>query len=167
MPDTDLATADRTDDTAPDPFGSVDAFPYRRSFDTRWNDNDVFGHLNNTIYYAAMDTAITSWFVAEYHLDPTGSEWIAVIVASSCRFVESAVFPDVIEVGVRAERIGRSSIVWRFGLFRRSDGALLATGEFVHVVVAREGARRPRPVPDDLRTLVERTMLRPAPNGVS
>ncbi|WP_082473741.1 acyl-CoA thioesterase [Curtobacterium sp. Leaf261] len=170
MPDNDVATIDRTDPEAhqqPDPFGTVEAFPHRRAFDTRWNDNDVFGHVNNTIYYAAMDTAITSWFVSEYHLDPTGSEWIAVIVASSCRFVKSAVFPDVIEVGVRAERIGRSSIVWRFGLFRQSDGALLATGEFVHVVVARDGDRRPVPVPDDLRALVERTMLRPEADAPS
>jgi acyl-CoA thioester hydrolase len=162
-------------DTAVD-LPVIEDFPFIRDFPTRWNDNDMFGHVNNTIYYAAMDTACTNWFDTEAGLDPMRSDWIAVLVSSSCRFHESAVFPDVIRVGVRAERIGRTSLTWRFGLFREArptsradvttahgDGALLATGEFVHVVVAREGARRPIPVPDHVRDLVNRTMLRPAP----
>jgi acyl-CoA thioester hydrolase len=153
MPDTDVATAERPT--------SIEEYPYRWSFTTRWNDNDIFGHLNNTIYYAAMDTAVTSWFVRGFGFDPASSPWIAVIVSSSCRFHTSAVFPDLIEVGVRAERIGRTSIVWRFGLFRHADATLLATGEFVHVITERENPGRPAPIPAELRTALEHTMLTP------
>jgi acyl-CoA thioester hydrolase len=163
MTDNDVATTDRIAPgrTTAFAFDSVDDYPYRWSFPTRWNDNDVFGHVNNTIYYAAMDTTVTSWFVREFRFDPVGSPWIAVIVSSSCHFRVSAVFPEVIEVGLRAERVGRTSIVWRFGLFRAGDGELLATGEFVHVVVGRHGDRRPAPIPDELRAVLEATMLRP------
>lgn len=137
---------------------SIDEYPFTRTYPTRWNDNDMFGHVNNTIYYSAMDNAATYWFREVAELDPFSSEWIAVLVSSSCHFVESAVWPDVIEVGMRSKRVGTTSMAWEFGLFRASDRALLATGEFVHVVIDREGARRPVPVPPELRELVSRTM---------
>jgi acyl-CoA thioester hydrolase len=150
--------------TAENP-AAIQDYPYRWSFTTRWNDNDIFGHLNNTIYYAAMDTAVTSWFVGRFGFDAARSPWIAVIVSSSCRFHTSAVFPDLIEVGVRAERIGRTSIVWRFGLFRQSDGTLLATGEFVHVIVERDTPGRPATIPAELRSALEQTMLAALPHS--
>ncbi|WP_144714349.1 thioesterase family protein [Curtobacterium pusillum] len=137
---------------------TIDEYPFRRLYPTRWNDNDMFGHVNNTIYYSAMDNAATYWFREEADLDPFSSEWIAVLVSSSCRFVESAVWPDVIEVGMRSKHLGTTSLSWEFGLFRQSDGALLATGEFAHVIIDREGARRPIPLPASLRALVTETM---------
>ncbi|PZF28667.1 acyl-CoA thioesterase [Curtobacterium sp. MCLR17_045] len=138
---------------------TIDEYPFRRSYPTRWNDNDMFGHVNNTIYYSAMDNASTYWFREAAGLDPFSSEWIAVLVSSSCRFVESAVWPDVIEVGMRSKHLGTTSLSWEFGLFRQSDGALLATGEFVHVIIDREGARRPIPLPAELRELVTGSMV--------
>ncbi|MGN8050550.1 acyl-CoA thioesterase [Curtobacterium sp. 22159] len=146
---------------------TIDDYPFRRSYPTRWNDNDMFGHVNNTIYYSAMDNAATYWFREEAGLDPFSSEWIAVLVSSSCRFVESAVWPDVIEVGMRSKHLGNTSLSWEFGLFRQSDGALLATGEFAHVIIDREGARRPMPLPDALRELVTRTMVVTGPSSAS
>lgn len=140
-------------------------YPFRREYPTRWNDNDMFGHVNNTIYYSAMDNASTYWFREHAGLDPFSSEWIAVLVTSSCHFVESAVWPDVIEVGMRSKRIGNTSLTWEFGLFRQADGARLATGEFVHVIIDREHTRRPMPVPDALRELVASTMTVPVGQG--
>lgn len=142
---------------------TIDEYPFRRSYPTRWNDNDMFGHVNNTIYYSAMDNASTYWFREVAGLDPFSSEWIAVLVSSSCRFVESAVWPDVIEVGMRSKHLGTTSLSWEFGLFRQSDGALLATGEFVHVIIDREGARRPIPLPTELRALVTGSMVAQQP----
>lgn len=137
---------------------TIDDYPFVRVYPTRWNDNDMFGHVNNTIYYSAMDNASTYWFREQAGLDPFSSEWIAVLVSSSCRFVESAVWPDVIQVGMRSKHLGNTSLSWEFGLFRQSDGALLATGEFVHVIIDREGARRPVPLPASLRETVTSTM---------
>ncbi|MDT0234493.1 thioesterase family protein [Curtobacterium sp. BRB10] len=142
---------------------TIAEYPFRRTYPTRWNDNDMFGHVNNTIYYSAMDNASTYWFREVAGLDPFSSEWIAVLVSSSCRFVESAVWPDVIEVGMRSKHLGTTSLSWEFGLFRQSDDALLATGEFVHVIIDREGARRPVPLPAELRELVTGSMVASQP----
>ncbi len=94
--------------------------------------------MNNTIYYAAMDTTVTSWLLGpgghaltSTHSDP------AVVVASSCRYFASGAFPDTLVVGLRADRVGTTSVSWGLGIFRESDAELLATGTFVHVFVDR------------------------------
>ena len=127
-------------------------YRWTRAFPTRWNDDDVLGHVNNTVYYEAMDTTVTAWLIGPggYELS---SGLAPVVVSSSCRYHLSAVFPDVMVVGLRADRVGRTSVSWGMGIFRERDGALLATGTFVHVVVDAT-TMRPVPVPDDLRTRV-------------
>lgn len=130
----------------------------RRPFATRWNDNDVFGHLNNTVYYTAMDTTITSWLITNGHFDIETSETLAFCVSSSCRFIEPASFPDTLEVMLRAGKVGTTSIVWALDLFRTSDGAQVAAGEFVHVFVGRD-TKRPVPIPATLREAVEAELV--------
>ena len=127
-------------------------------FPTRWNDNDVYGHVNNVVYYAAMDTAVNAWMVAQGAFDPERGEVIGVCAASSCEYRASGSFPDTLKVGVRAGRVGRTSVTWETGIFRASDDELLATGTFVHVFVDRAD-RRPVPIPDDLRAAIERELV--------
>ena len=126
---------------------------FSRPFATRWNDNDVFGHLNNTVYYTAMDTTITSWLISGGHFDIETSDTLAFCISSSCRFIEPAAFPDTLTVELRAGKVGTTSIAWALDLFRASDGTRVATGEFVHVFVGRD-SKRPVPVPDGLRAAV-------------
>ncbi|MCU0154665.1 thioesterase family protein [Curtobacterium flaccumfaciens pv. poinsettiae] len=142
---------------------TIDEYPFRRSYPTRWNDNDMFGHVNNTIYYSAMDNASTYWFREFAGLDPFSSEWIAVLVSSSCRFVQFAVWPDVIEVGMRSKHLGHHEPVVGVRPVPAVRRALLATGEFVHVIIDREGARRPIPLPGELRELVTGSMVAQQP----
>ena len=87
------------------------AYPVRRAFATRWNDNDQYGHVNNTVYYEAMDTAVNAWMIATAGLDPQGDA-IALCAASSCEFLASASFPEPLEVGIGVERLGTTSITW-------------------------------------------------------
>jgi acyl-CoA thioester hydrolase len=139
-----------------------EAYGWNRAFPTRWHDNDVFGHINNTIYYAAMDTTVTSWL-----LGPGGHRMHeesdpAVVVASSCRYFASGAFPDTLLVGLRADRVGTTSVSWGLGIFRESDRELLATGTFTHVFVDRD-TRRPIPVPDALRRRIASDLTPPTP----
>ena len=127
-------------------------------FPTRWNDNDVYGHVNNVVYYAAMDTAVNAWMVGQGVLDPEHGEVIGVIVASSCEYRASGSFPDTLRVGVRAGRVGRTSVTWETAIFRASDDELLATGTFVHVFVDR-AERRPVPIPEPLRAAIDRDLV--------
>ena len=131
-------------------------YPHRAAFPTRWNDNDVYGHLNNTVYYEAMDTTINVWLMSAAGLDPTGGGPIGVCVSSSCEFKASAAFPEPLEVGLRAGRVGTSSVTWELGILR--EGELLAEGRFVHVFVDDE-TRRPVPIPDGIRAAIERDLL--------
>jgi acyl-CoA thioester hydrolase len=125
-------------------------YRWTRPFPTRWHDNDVFAHLNNTVYYAAMDTTVTSWLLARtaFAVGEDESDR-AVVIASSCRYFSSGAFPDTLVVGLRADRVGTTSVAWGLGIFRERDEELLATGTFVHVFVGPD--QRPIPVPAPIR----------------
>jgi acyl-CoA thioester hydrolase len=132
-------------------------YPHTAPFATRWNDNDVYGHLNNTVYYEAMDTTINVWLMRSAGLDPTAGEPIGVCVSSSCEFKASAAFPEALEVGLRAGRVGTSSVTWELGILR--EGEVIAEGRFVHVFVD-DATRRPVPIPARIREAIERDLIR-------
>ncbi|MGF6822765.1 acyl-CoA thioester hydrolase [Microbacterium sp. ZKA21] len=127
----------------------------RDPFATRWNDNDQYGHLNNSVYYLAMDTAINAWMIREGGLDPTGDA-IALCAASSCEFHASASFPDVLEVAIGIERLGSTSVTWDLGIHRA--GEQIAHGRFVHVFVDA-GTRRPVAIPTGIRSAIEAQLI--------
>ncbi|MFD1720666.1 acyl-CoA thioesterase [Amnibacterium endophyticum] len=142
---------------------SLGDYRFRRAFPTRWNDDDVFGHVNNSVHYSAMDTTVTAWLLGDggqgYAM--RGDADPAFVVASSCRYFASAAFPDVLVVGLRADRIGTTSVAWGLGIFREADQALIATGTFVHVFVDRDD-HRPIPVPAELRERIDHELGAPA-----
>ncbi|MCR2783166.1 MULTISPECIES: thioesterase family protein [unclassified Microbacterium] len=130
----------------------------RRPFATRWRDNDQYGHLNNVVYYEAMDTAVNAWMIAEGGLDPASSPAIALVVASSCDYRAPASFPEPLEVGIAVERLGATSITWALGILRPGEDDPIAVGRFVHVFVDA-ATRRPVPVPTDVRDAVQAHLL--------
>ena len=134
---------------------SADALPTRGDYrrfervETRWADNDVYGHVNNVVYYALFDTVINRVLVGA-GLDPHGGDAIGLCVESGCRYVAPASYPEALEAGLRVAKLGRSSVRYEVGVFRAGSEALCAFGHFVHVFVDR-ATRRPTPVPDGLR----------------
>jgi acyl-CoA thioester hydrolase len=131
-----------------------DRAPFRRSVSTRWNDNDMYGHLNNTVYYEAMDTVINTWMIEEAGLDPLAGEIAGYCVASSCEFRASAAFPDEIAVELGVGRIGTTSVSWTPRILLSRDDSTLATGAFTTVFVD-PATRRPTPIPAALRARIE------------
>jgi acyl-CoA thioester hydrolase len=140
--------------TAPAVATELTAYGYRYTFATRWNDNDQYGHVNNVVYYEAMDTTINRWLIEEGGMEPLGGEQMAVCAASSCTFTRSVSYPDTLEVGLRAGRIGTTSVTWELGLFSGVHGGAAATGSFTHVFVDPQ-TLRPVPIPAALRTLID------------
>ena len=130
----------------------------REPFATRWNDNDQYGHLNNTIYYQAMDTAVNAFMMREGGLRPDGDGPIALCATSSCDFLASAGFPDALEVCIGVERLGRTSITWDLAILRAGEDDPIATGRFVHVFVD-PASRRPVDIPVAIRTAIEKLIL--------
>lgn len=130
-----------------------DQFPHFRTIPTRWNDNDVYGHVNNVEYYSFFDTAINAFLIEQGEFDIHGGETVGVCAGSSCRFLAPVAFPEPVEVGLRVARTGNTSVRYEVGLFG-TDGRALAEGWFVHVFVDRE-SRRPAAIPPGVRVAVE------------
>ena len=127
-------------------------FPHLLEIQTRWDDNDVYGHVNNVVYYAYFDTVINRYLI-DHGLDMMGDA-IGVCVESRCTYLRSIAFPERVEAGLRVAKLGTSSVTYEIGIFG-AGGALSALGSFVHVFVGREG-RRPTPIPEPLRAALQK-----------
>jgi acyl-CoA thioester hydrolase len=125
-----------------------------RTFTTRWADNDVYGHVNNTIFYQWFDSAVNAWLVEQGLLDVANGDPIALVVETRCAFFKPLAFPEKVEVGLRIAELGRSSIRYRIGVFTVGNDTAAAQGEFVHVVVDR-ASRRSVEIPNNWRSALE------------
>jgi acyl-CoA thioester hydrolase len=130
-------------------------YPHFLEIATRWMDNDIYGHVNNVVYYSYFDTVVNEYLVRAGGLDIHGGAVIGIAVESLCRFHRSLAFPDAIDAGLRVGRLGNSSVRYEIGLFRRGEDEPAATGHFVHVFVDR-GNRRPVPIPAPIRAALQR-----------
>jgi acyl-CoA thioester hydrolase len=128
-------------------------FPVLRRITTRWADNDVYGHVNNVVYYEYFDTAVNGWLMEATGSDIRDLPAIGIVAETSCRFLSPLSFPDPVTAGVGLERLGRSSIIYRIGLFRGDDESPAALGRFVHVYVDA-ASRSTVEIPDVIRTAV-------------
>ena len=121
---------------------------------TRWMDNDMYGHVNNVVYYSYFDTAVNQYLIARGVLDPLRSGQIGLVVETQCRYFSSLAFPDLVRVGIRVGHIGSSSVRYELGVFRNDEDTACAEGHFVHVYVDRE-SNRPAPLADDFRQALQ------------
>ncbi|MEO0999248.1 MAG: thioesterase family protein [Pseudomonadota bacterium] len=127
---------------------------------TRWRDNDVYGHVNNAVYYEYVDTAVNGWILREGLLEIPGGAVVGLVVASSCTYHAPLAFPDPVTAGLRVGRIGSSSVTYEVGLFRGEAEVAAAEASFTHVYVGA-GDHRPVPLPPRFRAGLE-TLLREA-----
>ena len=105
---------------------------------TRWNDNDIYGHMNNVIYYELFDTAVNKWLIKNDLIDIKNGKNIGLIVQSGCNYYSSFQYPEDIDAGIRVTKIGTSSVRYEVGLFHEKDNISSADGFFVHVYVDRK-----------------------------
>lgn len=131
-----------------------DVYKVWRQIDTRWADNDAYGHVNNTVHYQWFDSAVNAWLVERGLLDIVHGDPIALVVETQCRYFAPLAFPERVELGLRVAELGRSSVRYQLGIFSRGASTAAADGEFVHVAVDR-ATRRPVPWPDSWRRELE------------
>ena len=125
-----------------------------RRIQTRWADNDAYGHVNNMAYYGYFDTAVTEHLVLAGGHDYRNAGAIGLVVESMCRYFKPLAFPDRLDAGLRIGRLGRSSVRYEIALFREGEDDAAAAGHFVHVFVDR-ATNRPTPVPPHIRAALE------------
>ena len=122
-----------------------DHFRHFLTITTRWSDNDVYGHVNNVVYYQWFDTVVNEFLIAHQTLDIHHGEAIGLVVETHCNYFSSVSFPDQVTAG---------SVRYEVGIFRGEDHIASAQGHFVHVYVDRI-SRKPTPIPPKARALLE------------
>ncbi len=142
--------------TRPPPTTRAD-YRYFQTITTRWQDNDVFGHVNNVVYYSRIDTAVNNFLIQNGILELGASEIVGVVAETNLRYLREIAYPDPVTVGVRVERLGTSSVRYLSAVFRADDDVASAEGFFVHVYVTR-ATMRPVPIPPAQRLAFESIM---------
>jgi acyl-CoA thioester hydrolase len=130
------------------------AFRHFIPMDTRWHDNDVFGHVNNVVYYAYFDTAVNRHLMDAGLLYPKTTATVGLVVETGCTYFESVAYPDRLEVGLAVGELGRSSVTYRLGLFREGGAMCVALCRYTHVYVDR-ASNKPVSMPEANRRLFE------------
>lgn len=124
-------------------------FAHFHKIETRWKDNDIFGHVNNVVYYSYIDTAVNAFLIEQGVLDLQNAKIVGLVAETQCRYNSSLAFPDTVYVGLRLAHLGNSSIRYEFGVFRNDQDVASAQGHFVHVYVDI-ASNRPVPMPEAL-----------------
>jgi acyl-CoA thioester hydrolase len=127
-------------------------YPFTLPIPTRWIDNDIYGHVNNVVFYAYFDTVINRFLIDRGGLDIARGEVIGVCAESQCTYEQSAAFPDELTAGLRVAKLGNTSVTYEVAILR--GGEVCASGRFVHVFVDRT-TRKPTPIPDALRRALQ------------
>jgi len=128
-----------------------------RTIQTRWMDNDFYGHMNNAVHYSLFDTAVNGWLIEQGLLDLNGSGTVFLVVETGCKYFSEMAFPDVISAGIRLAHLGNSSLKYEVGLFRNDEETASAEGQFVHVHVDRK-SHAPVPLSDGQRLKLKRLL---------
>lgn len=126
------------------------AFRHFVEIQTRWMDNDIYGHVNNAVHYSYFDTAVNRHLIDTGGLDLQHGAVIGLVVETACAYFKEIAFPERIFAGLRVTRIGRTSVRFEVALFRNDDDLAAAQGHFVHVYVDR-ASRRPVELPEEMK----------------
>jgi len=116
------------------------------STNTRWSDNDLYGHVNNVVYYSYFDTVVNEYLIRHGALDLEAGKTIGLVVETHCSYFASLAFPERIDAGLRVTRLGSTSVRYEVGIFSAGSEQPAAQGHFVHVYVDRD-TRRPVSLP--------------------
>ena len=131
-------------------------YEYFERVETRWNDNDIYGHMNNVVYYEMFDSVINRYLIEAGGLDIVNGSIAGIIPETRCRYRKPLRFPNALDIGLRVTRLGRSSVVYDSAMFRLEDDDAAAECYFVHVFVDRAAQDRTVPIPKKVRAALER-----------
>ena len=133
-------------------------YSFFKNITTRWADNDIYGHINNVIYYSYFDTVANQYLIEFADFNPVSAPVIGVIVHSNCNYIKAIAYPDKIEAGLTVKKLGRSSVTYGIGVFRQGESAACAYGEFVHVFVNRKD-NLPISIPTKIRESLQKILI--------
>lgn len=125
---------------------------------TRWMDNDVYGHVNNVVYYSYFDTIVNDYLIRHGGLDYRDGKVVGLVAETLCQYKKSLAFPESVDVGLRVAKIGNSSVRFEIGIYKRGDDEPAAFGHFVHVFVDRV-VQQSVAIPSAIRSALEKIRI--------
>jgi len=125
---------------------------------TRWMDNDIYGHVNNVTYYSYFDSAVNRYLIEEGGLDIHDAPIVGFVVNSHCNYLAPIAYPDAIEVGLRVNKLGNSSVTYGVAIFKEGEAQACAYGDFIHVFVER-AANKAVAIPDGIRNALAQLVI--------
>ena len=125
---------------------------------SRWMDNDVYGHINNVVYYSFFDTAVNRYLIERNVLDIAKSETVGLVIETQCKYFAPIVYPDLIHVGLKVAHLGNSSVKYEVAIFRNDEDIASALGHFVHVYVDRN-TNKPTPIHPNVREVLQQLVV--------
>jgi len=132
-------------------------FKYILPLQTRWADNDIYGHINNVAYYSYFDTIVNEFLISTGVLDIHQGDIIGLVVENGCQYFAPLAFPQKLDGALKISHIGNSSVKYELGIFQHDLEAPAAEGHFIHVYVDRT-TRKPVPLPDNFRNALTRIL---------
>ena len=137
------------------------SYRYFTDITTRWLDNDIYGHVNNVVYYSYFDSVANKYLIEEGGLNIKNSQVVGFVVASNCQYTSPIAYPQAIEAGLRVNRLGNSSVEYGIGIFQQGSAVASAIGTFTHVFVDRS-TDKPVAIPDPIRSALEAVLIKDA-----
>lgn len=144
-------------DTATDTADTRGDYAHFQAIQTRWSDNDLYGHVNNVTYYSYFDTVVNRYLIDAGGFDIQNDQVIGVAVETHCSFSAPVAFPDALEAGLRVGHLGNSSVRYEIAIFPEGADIAVATGYFVHVFVDRADNRSVA-IPAPIRAALEKIL---------
>ncbi|PSN66003.1 Thioesterase/thiol ester dehydrase-isomerase [Corynespora cassiicola Philippines] len=117
-------------------------YKFELEYRTRWSDNDMYHHMNNSVYYYLFDSVVNTYLIKHCSLHPPTSAQIGLVVHSHCDYLAPIEFPAVVDLALRVNKLGKSSVTYEIGVFERGQEEAKAVGQFIHVFVDRD-SRKP------------------------
>lgn len=134
------------------------AYKVFRDIHTRWMDNDVYGHINNVVYYSWFDTVVNAHLIEQGALDIHQGDTIGLVIETQCNYFAPLAFPQTVQAGIRVAKLGSSSVRYEVGLFAQGEELCAARGHFVHVYVNKATRRPVQALPSNLKTVLEKLL---------
>jgi acyl-CoA thioester hydrolase len=129
-------------------------YRYALEIPTRWADNDVYGHVNNVVYYAFFDTVVNRFLIDVGGLDIHNGSIVGIVAETGCKYYRPFAYPETVTVAMRVAHLGRSSVRYETALFGIGCDVARAEGFLVHVFVDRT-TNTPVDIPPHIRTALQ------------
>jgi acyl-CoA thioester hydrolase len=140
-------------------------FRYFFDIDTRWMDNDIYGHVNNVVYYSYFDSIVNKYLIEHANLDIHNGQVIGLMVISQCNYHSSIAFPEKIVGGIAVSKVGNSSVSYKVAIFKEGQDIASADGSMTHVFVNRK-TNKPTPILGQLKEALTKALITSAINPV-